>query len=60
MKRIGLLGGLSRVSTAEYYRHLNELTQLRLGGVASARIVMQSLNRQVYVDAVINHALDFD
>ena len=53
MRKIGLLGGLSWVSTAQYYRRLNELMQLRQGGVASARIVMESLNRQAYVDAVI-------
>ena len=53
MQKIGLLGGLSWVSTAEYYRHLNVLMQDRLGGVASARIVLESLNRQDYVDAVI-------
>ena len=53
MQKIGLLGGLSWVSTAEYYRRLNELMQGQLGGVASARIVLESLNRQDYVDAVI-------
>jgi len=53
MQKIGLLGGLSWVSTAEYYRRLNELMQAQLGGVASARIVLESLNRQAYVDAVI-------
>ena len=53
MQKIGLLGGLSWVSTAEYYRRLNELMQDQLGGAASARIVLESLNRQDYVDAVI-------
>lgn len=53
MQKIGLLGGLSWVSTAEYYRRLNELIQEQLGGVASARIILESLNRQAYVDAVI-------
>jgi len=53
MQKIGLLGGLSWVSTAEYYRRLNELTLEQLGGVASARIALESLNRQTYVDAVI-------
>jgi aspartate racemase len=53
MQKIGLLGGLSWVSTAEYYRLLNELMQAQLGGVTSARIVLESLNRQTYVDAVI-------
>jgi aspartate racemase len=53
MQKIGLLGGLSWVSTADYYRRLNELMQAQLGGVASARIVLESLNRQAYVDEVI-------
>lgn len=53
MRKIGLIGGLSWVSTAHYYRRLNELIQEALGGVASARIVLESVNRQVYVDAVI-------
>lgn len=54
MKKIGLIGGLSWVSTAEYYKRLNEITQERLGGVSSARIAMESLNRQAYVEAVID------
>jgi aspartate racemase len=53
MQRIGLLGGLSWVSTAEYYRRLNELVQAQLGGTASARIILESPNHQAYVDAVI-------
>ena len=54
MKKIGLIGGLSWVSTAEYYKRLNQLIQQRLGGVSSARIVLESLNRQHYVDMVID------
>lgn len=53
MNKIGLLGGLSWVSTAEYYQRLNMLMQEKLGGVASAKIVLESVNRQDYVDAVI-------
>lgn len=53
MKKIGLIGGLSWVSTAEYYKRLNEITQQQLGGVNSARIAMESVNRQAYVEAVI-------
>ena len=53
MKKIGLIGGLSWVSTAEYYRRLNQITQETLGGVHSARLVLESVNRQAYVDAVI-------
>lgn len=54
MQKIGLLGGLSWVSTAEYYRRLNELMQEKLGGVTSAKIILESVNRQAYVDAVIH------
>jgi len=53
MKKIGLIGGLSWVSTAEYYRRLNQITQETLGGVHSAHLVLESVNRQEYVDAVI-------
>lgn len=54
MKRIGLIGGLSWVSTAEYYRRINEITQTRLGGVNSAPLILASVNRQDYVEAVID------
>jgi len=53
MKKIGLIGGLSWVSTAEYYKRINEITQELAGGVSSARIVLESVNRQEYVSAVI-------
>ncbi|UOM35495.1 aspartate/glutamate racemase family protein [Acuticoccus sp. I52.16.1] len=54
MQKIGMIGGLSWVSTAEYYKRINELMQARLGGVASARIVLESVDRQDYVAAVID------
>lgn len=54
MKKIGMIGGLSWVSTAAYYRLLNELTQEKLGGVSSARLILESVNRQDYVEAVID------
>ncbi|MCW2801642.1 MAG: racemase [Aeromicrobium sp.] len=44
MKTIGLLGGMSWESTAEYYRLANELVRDRLGGLHSARIVMISVD----------------
>ena len=44
MKCIGLLGGMSWRSTAIYYRLLNEAIAQRLGGLASARLVMISEN----------------
>ncbi len=54
MKKIGMIGGLSWVSTAEYYKRVNEITQAEAGGVTSARIVLESVNRQEYVEAVID------
>jgi aspartate racemase len=44
MKRIGLLGGMSWESSAEYYRFLNEATRERLGGLHSADCVMRSVD----------------
>ncbi|MFE5590907.1 aspartate/glutamate racemase family protein [Streptomyces sp. NPDC056549] len=44
MKTIGLIGGMSWESTAEYYRLLNEFTRDRLGGLHSARCVLYSVN----------------
>jgi len=36
MKTIGLIGGTSWISTIEYYRIINQLTNERLGGLNSA------------------------
>ncbi|GAA2532705.1 aspartate/glutamate racemase family protein [Streptomyces levis] len=44
MKTIGLIGGMSWESTAEYYRILNECTRDRLGGLHSARCVIYSVD----------------
>lgn len=44
MRLIGLLGGMSWQSTAEYYRILNDLTHERLGGLHSARCVLYSVD----------------
>jgi aspartate racemase len=43
MKIIGLIGGMSCESTAEYYRIINEAVRERLGGLHSAKIVMYSV-----------------
>ncbi|WP_406401855.1 aspartate/glutamate racemase family protein [Streptomyces sp. NBC_00879] len=42
MKTIGLIGGMSWESSAEYYRLLNELVRERLGGLHSAKCVLHS------------------
>ncbi|MFD7700670.1 aspartate/glutamate racemase family protein [Streptomyces caelestis] len=44
MRTIGLIGGMSWESTAEYYRLLNEFTRERRGGLHSARCVLYSLD----------------
>ena len=44
MRMIGLLGGMSWESTAEYYRLANQLVAARLGGFHSARILLNSLD----------------
>jgi aspartate racemase len=44
MRRIGLLGGMSWESTAEYYRLANELVRDRLGGLHSADVLVASLD----------------
>ena len=44
MKTIGLIGGMSFESTAVYYQTLNQLARERFGGLASAEILMHSVN----------------
>jgi len=44
MKVIGLIGGMSWESSAEYYKIINELTQERLVGWHSAKCLMYSLD----------------
>ena len=44
MKTIGLIGGTSWISTIEYYRIINQLTNERLGGLNSAKILLYSIN----------------
>jgi aspartate racemase len=46
MKTIGLIGGMSWESTAEYYRIINELVRERLGSAHSAKIAMYSVDFQ--------------
>ena len=44
VKRLGLLGGMSWESSIEYERMINELVRDRLGGVASADLLIRSFN----------------
>lgn len=44
MKTIGLLGGMSWESTAEYYRLINTKIKEHLGGLHSAKLVLYSID----------------
>ncbi len=44
MKTIGLIGGMSWESSLEYYRLVNELVKMRLGGLHSAKCLMASVD----------------
>lgn len=44
MRKLGLIGGLSWVSTALYYEQINKGVNRRVGGVASAPLVVESLD----------------
>ena len=46
MRRIGMLGGMSWESTAQYYRIANELVRERLGGLHSAPLLIDSVGAQ--------------
>ena len=43
MKTIGIIGGVSWVSSIEYYRIMNEMVGNELGGLHSAKILMYSV-----------------
>ncbi len=44
MKTIGLVGGLTWYSSMDYYRIMNQQVNERLGGDASAKIILNSVN----------------
>ena len=44
VKTIGLIGGMSWESSAQYYRIINEETRVRMGGVHSAKSIMLSVD----------------
>lgn len=44
MKKVGILGGISWVSTLDYYKLINQGVNEKMGGLNSAEIVVYSLN----------------
>jgi aspartate racemase len=58
MRTIGLIGGMSWESSAEYYRLLNRGAQQRLGGHHSAELLLASIDFEPVKQA--QHAGDWD
>lgn len=48
MRRIGIIGGMSYESTLHYYERINRQVNERVGGLASADLVLQSVNFEDY------------
>ena len=48
MRRIGIIGGMSYESTLYYYERINRQVNERVGGLASADLVLQSVNFEDY------------
>jgi aspartate racemase len=44
MKTIGLIGGITWLSSLDYYRLLNEMINEKLGGVGAGKIILYSVN----------------
>jgi aspartate racemase len=44
MKTLGLIGGTTWVSTVDYYSYINKMAAGRLGGSASAQLILYSVN----------------
>lgn len=58
MKVIGVLGGMSSVASAEYYRLLNQGVNAALGGHASAELVLYSVDFAVIEDCIRTQSWD--
>lgn len=44
MRKLGIIGGMSWVSTATYYEHINRIVQQRAAPMASAPLLIESLD----------------
>jgi aspartate racemase len=58
MRKLGIIGGTGWASTALYYEHINRGVSQRLGGVHSARVVIDSLDFGEYAE--LEHAGKWD
>src|SRR3990170_3028059 len=48
MRKLGIIGGTSWASTALYYDHINRGIAQRLGGLHSARLILESFDFAEY------------
>jgi aspartate racemase len=58
VKTLGLIGGISWLSTAEYYRIINQQVNARLGALHSAKIILHSIDMEEM--AQINKRQDWE
>ena len=58
MKTIGLIGGITWHSTLDYYRLLNTGIEERLGGIHSAKIILNSVDFSVVKELTFNDDWD--
>jgi len=58
MRKLGIIGGTGWASTALYYEHINRGISQRLGGLHSARLVIDSLDFAEY--AALEHAGEWE
>lgn len=59
MKKIGLVGGISWVSTLDYYREINTLVNEKKGGLSAAELLMYSLDFGVLQQLGWDHAFPY-
>lgn len=52
MKTLGLIGGMTWLSTVEYYRLINQEVNERAGGRQSARLILYSVNFAEFVPSI--------
>jgi aspartate racemase len=56
MKTIGMIAGVTWVSSVEYYRIINEIVNKKLGGHSSAKMAIFSMNCQEETEQMNRHA----
>ncbi|WP_265529440.1 aspartate/glutamate racemase family protein [Sphingomicrobium marinum] len=51
MRKLGMIGGTSWNSSALYYEHINRMVARQLGGLSSARLLLESIDLAPYAAA---------